>query len=32
MNLDYDLDVETDKISQRIQKEIEQLAPAQHAR
>ncbi|TKJ37397.1 MAG: addiction module antidote protein, HigA family [Planctomycetes bacterium B3_Pla] len=28
LQMDYDLDVETDKISQRIQKEIEQLAPA----
>jgi len=28
LQMDYDLDVETDKISQRIKKDIEQLAPA----
>ena len=28
LQMDYDLDVETDKLSQRIKKDIEQLAPA----
>ncbi|MEA3225280.1 MAG: addiction module antidote protein, HigA family, partial [Planctomycetota bacterium] len=28
LQMDYDLDVETDKLSKRIKKDVEQLSPA----